>query len=164
MCIGEVGNLRRAQIMQRPGPSTPPGCATVGSVTLIKSLEHCKIGERLSPLSLKFAECLTAATPRRPVRAKLTDPEAPEQHFQYRPLAGGDSAVINDRGGTRSGLGRREPCSPGKCARGFVISEAGHNRHVNVQIIEPASVRGRIGTDMQWLGREQRMQRVAAER
>ena len=79
---------------------------------LIESLEHCKIGKCSSPPLLKLAECLTAATPRSPIRTKLTDPEAPEQRFQYRPLAGGDSAVIDDRGGTRGVVGRRKPSSP----------------------------------------------------
>jgi hypothetical protein len=50
----------------------------VGSVVLVKRLEHGKIGERSSPPSLKLAEYLAAPTPRSPVRADLTDPEASE--------------------------------------------------------------------------------------
>src|SRR6266478_7679352 len=71
---------------------------------------------------------------------KLADPKAAKQRFQYRPFAGGGGAVIDDLRGTRSVAGGREPFSPGQCAHGFVFSEAGDNSHIDVQIIEPASV------------------------
>ena len=115
---------------------------------LVKRLEHRKIDERLSPSSLKLAECPTELASHRAVDAEFSDPEAAKQRFQHRPFAGGNGAVINGRGRTRSVVCRSKPFTPNPRANGFVFSESRDNGHIDVQIIEPAPTRGGIGADM----------------
>src|SRR5271169_6811479 len=60
-------------------------------------------------------------------------------------------------------MSRPEPLAAHQLAYRLVLGKAGNCRHVDVNIIELAAARRRIGADMPRLGGEQRVQRVDAD-
>src|SRR6516225_7378584 len=124
---------------------------------LMECFEDRKMCKRWSAVPLKVTESPAETALCGALCAQLAHLEASEQRLQYRSLALGDRAVIDEPGGARIGKGHRERFPIDQSVHRLILGKTGYRGHVDVKVINVAAARWRVGTRMLRLGGKQRV-------
>src|SRR6516162_6308887 len=143
--------------MYRRWPVPPGEAHPFAAIVLMECFEDREILKRLSAVALKVTESAAEAALCGALCAQLAHLEASEQRLQYRSLALGDRAVIDEPGGARIGKGHRERFPIDQSVHRLILGKTGYRGHVDVKVINVAAARWGIGTEVQRLSGKQRV-------
>ena len=147
--FGESGDRSGIRVPQRRRPVVPREPPLLAQLRLLQRLEHGERRELLPARLLKPAErgALCGLGPA--ARAEIVLAEPPVQRFEHRPLQRRHGGVVDQPGRAHRGQRGRRRQRPDR----RVFGKPRHRGHVDIEVVDHAPARRRIGARVPRLGR-----------